>query len=48
MSHCIVVGYALFIATFSVGLWYAGISMGYLYGKFTPLPSPLHNRSGPY
>ncbi|KAJ9161333.1 Urea transporter [Coniochaeta hoffmannii] len=31
MSHCIVVGYALFIATFSVGLWYAGISMGYLY-----------------
>jgi Na+/proline symporter len=33
MSHCIVVGYALFIATFSVGLWYAGISMGYLYGK---------------
>jgi SSS family transporter len=33
MSHCIVVGYALFIASFSVGLWYAGISMGYLYGK---------------
>lgn len=31
MSHCIVVGYAAFIATFSVGLWYAGISMGYLY-----------------
>jgi urea-proton symporter len=31
MSHCIVVGYALFIATFSVGLFYAGISMGYLY-----------------
>ncbi|KAK0612511.1 Sodium:solute symporter family-domain-containing protein [Bombardia bombarda] len=31
MSHCIVVAYALFIATFSVGLWYAGISMGYLY-----------------
>lgn len=31
MSHCIVVGYALFIASFSVGLWYAGISMGYLY-----------------
>ena len=31
MSHVIVVGYALFIATFSVGLWYAGISMGYLY-----------------
>ncbi|KAK3372707.1 Sodium:solute symporter family-domain-containing protein [Podospora didyma] len=31
MSHCIVIGYALFIATFSVGLWYAGISMGYLY-----------------
>ncbi|KAM7198472.1 Sodium:solute symporter family domain containing protein [Rhypophila sp. PSN 637] len=31
MSHVIVVAYALFIATFSVGLWYAGISMGYLY-----------------
>lgn len=31
MSHCMVVGYALFIASFSVGLWYAGISMGYLY-----------------
>lgn len=34
MSHCIVVGYALFIASLSVGLWYAGISMGYLYGTF--------------
>ena len=31
MSHVIVCGYALFIASFSVGLWYAGISMGYLY-----------------
>ncbi|KAL2148260.1 hypothetical protein VTH82DRAFT_2408 [Thermothelomyces myriococcoides] len=31
MSHAVVVGYAVFIATFSVGLWYAGISMGYLY-----------------
>ena len=31
ISHCIVCGYAAFIATFSVGLWYAGISMGYLY-----------------
>ncbi|KAI1766737.1 Na+/solute symporter [Hypoxylon sp. FL1150] len=31
MSHVIVVGYALFISTFSVGLYYAGISMGYLY-----------------
>ncbi|KAI0384392.1 Na+/solute symporter [Hypomontagnella monticulosa] len=31
MSHVIVVAYALFISTFSVGLWYAGISMGYLY-----------------
>ncbi|KAK7701929.1 urea active transporter [Diaporthe eres] len=31
MSHCIVVGYAVFIASFSVGLHYAGISMGYLY-----------------
>ncbi|KAM7200653.1 Sodium:solute symporter family domain containing protein [Naviculisporaceae sp. PSN 640] len=31
MSHIIVMAYAAFIATFSVGLWYAGISMGYLY-----------------
>ncbi|TPX12163.1 uncharacterized protein E0L32_007049 [Thyridium curvatum] len=31
MSHFIIVAYALFIASFSVGLWYAGISMGYLY-----------------
>jgi len=31
MSHVIVVLYALFIAAFSVGLYYAGISMGYLY-----------------
>ncbi|KAI1334666.1 Na+/solute symporter [Xylariaceae sp. FL0016] len=31
MSHVIVVAYALFISTFSVGLYYAGISMGYLY-----------------
>lgn len=31
MSHVIVVVYALFISTFSVGLYYAGISMGYLY-----------------
>ncbi|ROV87240.1 hypothetical protein VMCG_10761 [Cytospora schulzeri] len=31
MSHCIVVCYAVFIASFSVGLNYAGISMGYLY-----------------
>ncbi len=31
ISHVIVVGYAVFIATFAVGLWYAGISMGYLY-----------------
>ncbi|KAK6859434.1 urea active transporter [Apiospora arundinis] len=31
MSHVIVVCYALFISTFSVGLYYAGISMGYLY-----------------
>lgn len=31
MSHILVVAYALFISTFSVGLWYAGISMGYLY-----------------
>ncbi|KAI1101274.1 Na+/solute symporter [Jackrogersella minutella] len=31
MSHVIVVTYALFISSFSVGLYYAGISMGYLY-----------------
>jgi Na+/proline symporter len=31
MSHTFVVLYGLFIATFAVGLWYAGISMGYLY-----------------
>ncbi|RKU39893.1 hypothetical protein DL546_001318 [Coniochaeta pulveracea] len=31
MSHCIVVGYALFIASFSVGLLYAGVSMGFIY-----------------
>lgn len=31
MSHTIVCLYALFISTFSVGLYYAGISMGYLY-----------------
>ncbi|KAI1320322.1 Na+/solute symporter [Xylariaceae sp. FL0255] len=31
MSHVIVVVYALFISTFSVGLYYAGVSMGYLY-----------------
>ncbi|KKA26285.1 hypothetical protein TD95_000082 [Thielaviopsis punctulata] len=31
MSHCIVVAYAVFICSFSVGLHYAGISMGYLY-----------------
>jgi Na+/proline symporter len=30
-SHVVVVGYGFFIASFSVGLWYAGISMGYLY-----------------
>ncbi|KAI1150353.1 Na+/solute symporter [Nemania diffusa] len=30
-SHVIVCVYALFISTFSVGLYYAGISMGYLY-----------------
>lgn len=38
MSHAIVVGYALFIATFSVGLWYASISMGYLYVCCTSSP----------
>ncbi|KAF3026602.1 hypothetical protein E8E14_014323 [Neopestalotiopsis sp. 37M] len=31
MSHCIVIAYALFISAFSVGLYYAGVSMGYLY-----------------
>ncbi|KAI1824971.1 Sodium:solute symporter family-domain-containing protein [Xylaria intraflava] len=31
MSHAFVVGYALFISTFSMGLWFGGVSMGYLY-----------------
>jgi Na+/proline symporter len=31
MSHAVVIGYGIFIATFSVGLWFAGISMGFLY-----------------
>ncbi|EKD18400.1 uncharacterized protein L3040_007574 [Drepanopeziza brunnea f. sp. 'multigermtubi'] len=31
MSHSMVIGFGLFIASFSVGLHYAGISMGYLY-----------------
>jgi urea-proton symporter len=30
-SHAAVVGYALIMASFSTGLYYAGISMGYLY-----------------
>ncbi|PBP20277.1 putative urea active transporter 1 [Diplocarpon rosae] len=31
MSHAMVVGFGLFMASLSVGLHYAGISMGYLY-----------------
>ncbi|PQE29996.1 urea active transporter protein [Rutstroemia sp. NJR-2017a WRK4] len=31
MSHAMVIGFGLFMAAFSVGLYYAGISMGYLY-----------------
>lgn len=31
ISHVVVFAYAMFISTFAVGLWYAGISMGYLY-----------------
>lgn len=31
MSHAMVIGFGLFMASFSVGLYYAGISMGYLY-----------------
>ncbi|KAJ4132958.1 urea active transporter [Fusarium falciforme] len=31
MSHCCMVVYALIICCISVGLWYNGISMGYLY-----------------
>lgn len=31
ISHCVVVVYALVICSVSVGLWYNGISMGYLY-----------------
>jgi hypothetical protein len=31
MSRAVVIGFGLFMASFSVGLYYAGISMGYLY-----------------
>ncbi|TGO58879.1 hypothetical protein BCON_0050g00100 [Botryotinia convoluta] len=31
MSHAMVIGFGLFMAAFSTGLYYAGISMGYLY-----------------
>ena len=31
VSHLIVAAYSLFISGFSVGLWYAGISLGWLY-----------------
>ncbi|KAI9868079.1 MAG: hypothetical protein M1813_006824 [Trichoglossum hirsutum] len=31
MAHCCVVGFALIMAGFSVGLYYIGISLGYLY-----------------
>ncbi|KIM98023.1 hypothetical protein OIDMADRAFT_83017, partial [Oidiodendron maius Zn] len=31
MSHAMVIGFGLFMAAFSVGLFYAGVSMGYLY-----------------
>lgn len=31
MSHSMVVGFGIFMAAFSTGLFYAGISMGYLY-----------------
>lgn len=31
MSHMIVAAYSLFISAFSVGLWYAGIGLGWLY-----------------
>ncbi|KAA8575061.1 hypothetical protein MFRU_002g03230 [Monilinia fructicola] len=31
MSHAMVIGFGLFMAAFSTGLHYAGISMGYLY-----------------
>ncbi|KAK6350988.1 hypothetical protein TWF718_004166 [Orbilia javanica] len=31
LSHIAVVGFSFFIAGFSVGLWYIGISLGYLY-----------------
>ena len=30
-SHCMVVGFGFFMAAFSTGLWYAGISLGYIY-----------------
>jgi hypothetical protein len=31
MSHAMVIGFGIFMAAFSVGLFYAGVSMGYLY-----------------
>jgi urea-proton symporter len=31
MSHCCVVAYAVIMAGFSTGLFYAGIGMGYIY-----------------
>lgn len=31
MSHVIVVSYGVFISCFSVGLWYGGISLGWIY-----------------
>lgn len=31
MAHCCVVGFGIFMAAFSTGLYYAGISMGYIY-----------------
>jgi len=31
MSHASCVAYAVIMASFSTGLYYAGISMGYLY-----------------
>jgi Na+/proline symporter len=31
MAHCCVAGFGLFMAAFSTGLYYAGISMGYIY-----------------
>jgi len=36
MSHSACIAYAIIMASFSTGLYYAGISMGYLYLMVRP------------